>query len=102
MWILWLSTGANATHASRRNFVGGGCSFFTTFGNKTCNEFRVVEAFSYIIFIILFFYSIALFVLAITHSDDGTSWGRRRDAATRGGPETGQVKPAQVNQGATT
>jgi len=61
MWILWLATGANATHAARVHFFSGGCSFFSGFSNTICNEFRVVEAFAYINFIILLCYTIGLF-----------------------------------------
>ncbi|KAG1902579.1 uncharacterized protein F5891DRAFT_1186228 [Suillus fuscotomentosus] len=66
MWILWLATGANATHAARVHFFSGGCSFFSGFSNKICNEFRVVEAFAYINFIILLCYTIGLFAYEFT------------------------------------
>ncbi|KAG1800450.1 uncharacterized protein HD556DRAFT_1439291 [Suillus plorans] len=66
MWILWLATGANATHAARVHFFAGGCSFFSGFSNKICNEFRVVEAFAYINFIILLCYTIGLFAYEFT------------------------------------
>ncbi|KAG2358007.1 hypothetical protein BDR07DRAFT_1489937 [Suillus spraguei] len=66
MWILWLATAANATHATRVHFFSGGCSFFSGYSNKICNEFRVVEAFSYIIFIVLLGYMIGLMVYEFT------------------------------------
>ncbi|KAJ8590802.1 hypothetical protein M405DRAFT_142106 [Rhizopogon salebrosus TDB-379] len=91
MWILWLATGANATRASRHRFFRGACSFFTIYSSRTCNEFKVVQAFSYIIFALLLLYTISLFVYAASRRGD--------EGATRGGPETGQVKTAPGTQG---
>jgi hypothetical protein len=80
MWILWLSTAANATRAARAHFFAGACSFckchvsragsiiylrfritVSGYPNKICNEFKVVEAFAYIIFIISAFFFLQLF-----------------------------------------
>ncbi|KAG1747623.1 hypothetical protein EDB19DRAFT_277967 [Suillus lakei] len=85
MWILWLSTGANATRAARSHFFAGACSFFTVYGSKTCNEFKVVQAFSYIIFITLLCYTIGLMVLEFSRSESDGSWAGRTH---KGGPQT--------------
>ncbi|KAG2153569.1 uncharacterized protein EDB93DRAFT_224548 [Suillus bovinus] len=84
LWILWLSTGANSTRAARSTFFSGACSFFTGYPNKICNEFKVVEGFSYMIFIILLCYMIGLMVCAFMRDDDHD--GRA--------PQTSQVKAA--------
>lgn len=86
MWILWLATAADATHAARVHFFSGGCSFFSGYPNQICNEFRVVEAFSYIIFIILLGYMIGLMVYEFTRDQP-------QDAPTR---QTGNVEAAPV------
>ncbi|KAG0694051.1 hypothetical protein DFH29DRAFT_362357 [Suillus ampliporus] len=72
MWILWLSTGANATRAARTHFFSGACAFFTGYPNQICNEFKVVEAFSYIIFIILLCFMVALMVIACISGEETT------------------------------
>lgn len=96
MWILWLATAANATHAARVHFFAGACSFFSSFSNKICNEFRVVEAFSYIIFIILLSYTIGLMVFEFTRDDlDGHT--HTGDAEGRG--QTTQVTKAPATSG---
>ncbi|KAG2141003.1 hypothetical protein DEU56DRAFT_796599 [Suillus clintonianus] len=94
MWILWLSTGANSTRAARRTFFSGACGVFTFYGSKTCNEFKTVEAFAYIIFIILLGYTIGLMVYEFTHESD------RGTGASRGGIETGtgQKPPPQTQR----
>ncbi|KAG1879534.1 hypothetical protein C8R48DRAFT_233853 [Suillus tomentosus] len=87
MWILWLATGANATHAARVHFFSGGCSFFSGFSNKICNEFRVVEAFAYINFIILLCYTIWLFAYEFTRDQAQTQ------SPSTGGAQTSQKAP---------
>lgn len=89
MWILWLSTGANATRAAREHFFAGACSFFSGYPNKICNEFKVVEAFAYIIFIILLCYTIGLMVYEFTRDE---SQDRYEGQTGRGGVETGAKK----------
>ncbi|KAG2116204.1 hypothetical protein BD769DRAFT_1672919 [Suillus cothurnatus] len=98
MWILWLATGANATHAARVHFFSGGCSHFSGYSNQICNEFRVVEAFAWIIFIILFCYFIGLLVYLFTR--DMSQDGRTRQPDTENtGAQTRQVKaPATTGQ----
>ncbi|KAG1742785.1 uncharacterized protein EDB91DRAFT_298188 [Suillus paluster] len=91
MWILWLSTGANATRAARSRFFPGACSFISFYSSQICNEFRVVEAFSYIIFVFLLCYSIAVIVKAFTADD--------RTQATRGGDSEAQKAPQSQMQG---
>lgn len=86
MWILWLSTGANATRAAREHFFAGACSFFSGYPNKICNEFKVVEAFAYMIFIILLCYTIGLMVYEFTRDE---SQDRYEGQTGRGGVETG-------------
>ncbi|KAG2341991.1 hypothetical protein BDR05DRAFT_949263 [Suillus weaverae] len=85
MWILWLSTGANATRAARAHFFAGACNSFSGYPNKICNEFKVVEAFAYINFIILLCYMIGLVVYEFTREEP------------QGTTETRQVK-SQVQQ----
>ncbi|KAG1840275.1 hypothetical protein DFJ58DRAFT_732939 [Suillus subalutaceus] len=98
MWILWLATGANATHAARAHFFSGGCSFFSGYSNKICNEFRVVEAFSYIIFIILLSYTIGLMVFEFTRDDRD---GHTQAGGVEGGrgSQTAQVTKAPATSG---
>lgn len=78
MWILWLSTGANATRAARAHFFAGACNSFSGYPNKICNEFKVVEAFAYINFIILLCYMIGLVVYEFTREEpQGTTETRQ-------------------------
>lgn len=98
MWILWLATGANATHAARSRFFSGGCSFFSGYSHKICNEFRVVEAFAYIIFLILLCYTIGLMVFEFTRDDRD---GQTRTGGVEGGVprQTAQVTKAPATSG---
>ncbi|KAG1779638.1 hypothetical protein EV702DRAFT_1213152 [Suillus placidus] len=86
MWILWLSTGANATRAARVHFLPGACSLLSGYPNQICNEFKVVEAFAYINFIILLCYMVGLVVYEFMRDE------------SQGNVETRQVKQSQVQQ----
>ncbi|KZT20665.1 hypothetical protein NEOLEDRAFT_1182397 [Neolentinus lepideus HHB14362 ss-1] len=64
LWVLWLATAADTTNANSLSF-GGSCDYINPYINRGCQEFNVVEAFSYLIWIILMGYTITLLVLAI-------------------------------------
>lgn len=126
MWILWLATGANATHAARVHFFSGGCSFckyhisrtgslFWTccrrlrflvsgFSNTICNEFRVVEAFAYINFIIrasfpfLFFCFLRDIFSALLHHRVICVWVRARPVSGCDGPNLSDLGLSESSQ----
>ncbi|KAI0069104.1 hypothetical protein BV25DRAFT_94285 [Artomyces pyxidatus] len=65
LWVLWLSTAAYATWTDGQVFIGSSCSFVDSTVSLVCNEFKAVEAFAYLTWILLMAYSVTLFAFAI-------------------------------------
>jgi len=93
VWVLWLSTSAD-TARFNRTFFRGTCGFSDGFVKTTCQEVRTVEAFAFIIWIILMGYFTALLVYAIVGStreeDPGTSSAKRGTPAAAPAVSQGQ------------
>ncbi|KAJ6631873.1 hypothetical protein B0H10DRAFT_1771114, partial [Mycena sp. CBHHK59/15] len=68
LWILWLSTGAESAEASYLFLAGCGDAAADEFADSialgACREITALQAFSFLNWIILFFYTTALLVLS--------------------------------------
>ncbi|RXW15334.1 hypothetical protein EST38_g10522 [Candolleomyces aberdarensis] len=61
LWILWLATGASIASLFGLNYCNGGL----------CSEIRALEAFSFLNWLLLMFYSFALLILSVTAHQRG-------------------------------
>jgi len=71
LWVLWLATGADVAQQTS-NFFSSCDSIFPIF-NQVCHEVQATEAFSFLIWILLMVYSIAILVISIIASTRGNS-----------------------------
>ena len=69
LWILWLSSAATASQAS--SGFNRGCRYRSGLISTTCREFRAIQAFNYLNWIILFGYTGALLAFAIGAANRG-------------------------------
>jgi hypothetical protein len=69
LWVIWLACGANAT-AALFGFSLGDCSLYRDSTSASfCSQYQAFQAFSWLNWLILFFYWIALLVMAlVAHS----------------------------------
>lgn len=75
LWVLWLSTGAYAAYTDSLVFIGSDCSFVNPTASLVCGEFKAIEAFSFLTWIILMGYTGTLIVFAfIGQSRGNNSW----------------------------
>ncbi|KIM79046.1 hypothetical protein PILCRDRAFT_823897 [Piloderma croceum F 1598] len=73
LWVLWVATAADAAHFNSIDF-GSNCSIVRPFLRRGCREVQTVEGFSFIIWIMLLIYWVALLIMALI--------GRRRGRTT--------------------
>ncbi|KAI0046965.1 hypothetical protein FA95DRAFT_1291395 [Auriscalpium vulgare] len=73
LWVLWLATGADAANTDGNTFIGSSCNFENSIVSRVCNEFKAIEAFSFLTWIILMAYTVLLLVLAIRGQNAGHS-----------------------------
>ncbi|KAF9076605.1 hypothetical protein BDP27DRAFT_1414458 [Rhodocollybia butyracea] len=73
LWILWLAAAALTAQEQQFLFAGStSCDFFNDELNAACNEFAAIEAFSFLAWISLLGYTIALLSYAIIGATRGT------------------------------
>jgi len=98
VWALWLATAANTARFNRDFFRS--CSFFNGFVSTTCREVRTVEAFAWIIWIMLMIYFLALLFHAATKGSSpatpvGGQPGDQQGTSTAPQMEQAHQGPAQ-------
>ncbi|KAJ6510230.1 hypothetical protein C8R47DRAFT_788235 [Mycena vitilis] len=64
LWVLWLATGADSAQAGQLTFISG-CGYFDSVVEGACRQTAAIQAFSFLNWIILMFYTILILVLSI-------------------------------------
>ncbi|EIW87105.1 hypothetical protein CONPUDRAFT_116163 [Coniophora puteana RWD-64-598 SS2] len=70
LWILWVATGALTANADVFYFPEG-CIYINDITQQACQEFKAIEAFAFLNFILLMIYTIAILVCAIVSATRG-------------------------------
>ncbi|KAJ7761262.1 hypothetical protein DFH07DRAFT_425107 [Mycena maculata] len=65
LWVLWLATGGLGVDASQQVFPGQDCNYDDPTISANCTEIVVIEAFAFLCWIILLFYTNLILILAI-------------------------------------
>ncbi|KAJ7667618.1 hypothetical protein DFH06DRAFT_223153 [Mycena polygramma] len=64
LWVLWLATGADSAQAGQLTFISG-CGYFDSVVEGACRQTAAIQAFSFLNWLILMFYTILILVLSI-------------------------------------
>ncbi|KAH0837969.1 hypothetical protein J3R83DRAFT_6206 [Lanmaoa asiatica] len=72
LWILWVATAGETVSGNNLSFPFG-CDYVNTLYNGMCQQTQAIEAFSFLNFIILLFYTGFLSVLAVIAASRGQS-----------------------------
>jgi len=101
VWVLWLSTAADTAWFASLEFVSS-CNYINKIVSTACREVQAIEAFSFLIWIILMAYTITLLVYAIIGSSRGhKTWTSTVKQANFLAPaaQTDGVQEPQYQQG---
>ncbi|TFY80411.1 hypothetical protein EWM64_g3600 [Hericium alpestre] len=71
LWILWLSTGAYSAWAYGLMFVFSDCDYIANTVSQLCQEYKALEAFSFLTWIILMAYAVVLMIFAFMGQSRG-------------------------------
>ncbi|KAF7330772.1 hypothetical protein MVEN_02416100 [Mycena venus] len=72
LWVLWLATAADTAQAAQNTFISG-CDYFNDTVEGACRQTAAIQAFSFLNWLILMFYTLLILVLSIiAHSRQHT------------------------------
>jgi len=73
LWVFWLTSGSYSAWTNHEVYPVGSCDFgpFDDTDSRLCSEIRAIMAFSFLLWILLMFYTVLLLVLALRAQNQG-------------------------------